>query len=311
MTTISDSPAIMATVSEWVLCTTYHIWRQHLCSDYNQWFPSMATVSEWVLCTTYYIWRQHLCSDYNQWFPSMATVSEWVLCTTYHIWRQHLCCDYNKWFPSHHGDSQRVSPLYHLPHMTPASLLWLQLVITQPSLRQAASESSVPLTTYGTSISVVTTISHYPAIMATVSEWVLCITYHIWRQHLCCDYNHVFPSPQCDSQRVSPLYHLPHMTPASLLWLQPCIPQPSRRQSASESSVSLTTYDASISVVTTTMYSPAIMAAVSEWVLCTVALQVCQKNGTRAWCKQQTAAYCSSFTRYIDVIINALISSPM
>ena len=162
---------------------------------------------------------------------SMSTVSESVICTTYHIWRQHLCCDYNKWFPSHHGDSQRVSPLYHLPHMTPGALLWLKLLINpQPLWRQSASESSVPLTIYDTSISVVTTISHSPAIMAKVSEWVLCTTYHIWRQHLCCDYNKYFPSHHGDSRRVSPLYHLPYMTPASLLWLQSVILQPSWRK---------------------------------------------------------------------------------
>ena len=88
---------------------------------------------------------------------SMATVIEWALCTTYHKWRQHLCCDYNKW----------------------------SLAI----MRQSASEPSVRLTTNDTSIYVVTTISDPQAVMTTVSEWVLCTTYHIWRQHLCCDYN--------------------------------------------------------------------------------------------------------------------------
>ena len=137
----------------------------------------------------------------------MVAVSKWVLYATYNIWHQHFCCDYNEWFLSHHGDSQRVSPLYHLRHMTPAFLFWLHQVIPQPSMRQSSSESSVPFTTYDTSISVSISIRiDSPAIMATVSEWVLCTTYHIWRQHLCHDYNKPFPIHHGDSRRVSPRY---------------------------------------------------------------------------------------------------------
>ena len=107
------------------------------------------------------------------------------------------------------------------------------------SRRHSANESSVPLTTYDASITAVTTITDSQSVMATFSEWVLCTTYHIWHQHLCCDYNKSFPGHHGDSQRVSPLYHLPHMTPASLQPPIYLIPQPSWRQSAIESSVPL------------------------------------------------------------------------